>query len=85
MAKIFAKNKKYNGAVAGVQFINGVGETSDSYLMNYFTEKGYQLVEDKEKDISKMTVPELKELAKSKEIAGYENMKKDELLEALKG
>ena len=36
------------------------------------------------KDLSKMTVAELREMAKAKEIKGYSTMKKAELLEALK-
>lgn len=38
-----------------------------------------------EKPLLKMTVPELKEIAKEKGIEGYDNMKKEELLVALKG
>ncbi len=37
-----------------------------------------------EKDLSKMTVAELKEMAKAKKIEGYTSMKKAELLDALK-
>ena len=38
----------------------------------------------KEVDLSKLTVAELREMAKSKEVKGYSTMKKGELLEALK-
>ena len=41
-------------------------------------------VKEKATDLSGMTVSELRELAKSKEIKGYSTMKKAELLEALK-
>ena len=37
-----------------------------------------------EKDLTKMTVAELKEMAKAKNIEGYTSMKKAELLDALK-
>ena len=40
--------------------------------------------EEKAQDISKLTVAELRELAKEKEIKGYSTMKKAELLDALK-
>ena len=38
----------------------------------------------KSEDLSKLTVAELKKMAKDKEISGYSTMKKDELLKALK-
>ena len=41
--------------------------------------------EDVESDISKMTVAELRNLAKEKNIEGYSTMKKAELLDVLKG
>lgn len=47
MTKILAQNKQYNGISASIQFINGVGETSNPYLINWFKQKGYEIVEDK--------------------------------------
>ena len=48
--------------------------------------KKVEKVEKKEeaKDLTKLTVAELRDLAKSKEVKGYSTMKKAELLDALK-
>jgi len=48
------------------------------------TTKKETVKEDTKEDISSMTVAELRELAKSKDIKGASTMKKAELLEALK-
>jgi len=50
MAKVFAPNKQYNGISAGVTFVNGVGETTDPYLLSWFKDKGYQVEENKESE-----------------------------------
>ncbi len=43
MAKIYAPNKGYAGKSAGVSFINGVGETKDEWLIQWFERKGYRV------------------------------------------
>lgn len=48
MAKIIAPNKEYTGISASVQFINGVGECTNPYLLNWFKSKGYIVEEVKD-------------------------------------
>ncbi len=48
------------------------------------TKKASEKTESKSTDLSKMTVAELREMAKEKDIKGYSTMKKAELLDALK-
>lgn len=50
MPKIYAPNKQYTGISASVTFVNGVGETSDPHLIQWFREHGYTVVEDEEKE-----------------------------------
>lgn len=45
MAKIYAPNKAYTGVSAGVPFINGVGETEEPRILDWFRDHGYK-VED---------------------------------------
>lgn len=47
MAKIYCRNKQYNGISAGVNFVNGVGVTDDPYLVSWFMENGYTVEEKK--------------------------------------
>ena len=46
MAKIIAPNKDYNEESATVSFVNGVGETSDPWLISWFKSNGYEVQED---------------------------------------
>lgn len=34
-------NSSFNGIIAGVAFKNGVGETDDPRILNYFRSRGY--------------------------------------------
>lgn len=89
MAKIYAPNKRYTGVSAGVSFLNGVGETEDKWLINWFKSKGY-IIEEQEQDedeinLEELTVDELRQIAKDRKVEGYSKMKKEELIEALEG
>lgn len=43
--KVYAPNKQYTGTSASVPFCNGVGETTDPRLLQWFKGHGYE-VED---------------------------------------
>ena len=43
MAKILAPNKEYTGLSASVFFVNGVGETDNQQLIEWFKERGYKI------------------------------------------
>lgn len=47
--KIKSPNKDYTGVSASVPFCNGVGETEDPYLIQWFKEHGYEVEETLEK------------------------------------
>ena len=47
--KIKSPNKDYTGVSASVPFCNGVGETEDPHLIQWFKEHGYQVEETPEK------------------------------------
>lgn len=48
MAQIIAPNKDYTGESASVTFAKGVGETSDAYLIEWFKEHEYTVIEEAE-------------------------------------
>jgi hypothetical protein len=50
MAKILCPNKEYSGVSASVTFVNGVGETDNPQLIDWFKSHGYTVEENAEKD-----------------------------------
>ena len=44
--KIYAPNENYSGSSAGVTFVNGVGETDNLYLIEWFKDHGYKVDEE---------------------------------------
>ena len=41
--KIYSPNKEYTGVSASVPFCNGMGETDDPYLIEWFRKHGYKV------------------------------------------
>ncbi len=48
MAKIYAPNELYSGESASVFFVEGVGETDDPHLIEWFKSKGYAIEDEPE-------------------------------------
>ena len=63
--KIKSPNKDYTGVSAFVPFCNGVGETEDPYLIQWFKDHGYEVEETPEK-ASKEAVEKEERPAKEK-------------------
>ena len=53
MAKVYAPLKEYNGISASVTFVNGVGETDNENLLEWFEERGYTVEREKPKRAKK--------------------------------
>lgn len=62
--KVHAPNKNYTGVSASVAFCNGVGETGDPYLLEWFKSHGYELEEPPKEETEED--PEKKKAASKK-------------------
>lgn len=74
MAKIVCPNEQYSGISASVAFTNGIGETDDRHLIDWFKSNGYEVEEPEESKepektgFEEMTVEELQAYAEEKGI-----------------
>lgn len=68
MAQIIAPNKDYTGESASVTFIKGVGETSDAYLIEWFKEHGYTVIDDEAAEVQPEVQPVASEEAPAADV-----------------
>lgn len=88
MVTILSPNKQYNGVSAGVQFRDGTAQTDNERAIEWFREKGYEVIEEQsshdeslsEADLKKKSVEKLKEICEEKGITIPEGAKKDEII-----
>lgn len=72
MAQIIAPNKDYNGESASVTFVRGVGETSDAYLIEWFKEHGYTVIDDEAATVQLEVPPVAPEEASATDVEAEE-------------
>lgn len=72
MAQIIAPNKDYNGESASVTFVKGVGETSDAYLIEWFKEHGYTVIDDEATEVQPEVQPVAPEEAPATDVEAEE-------------
>lgn len=98
MAKILAPNKSYTGISASVAFCNGEGYTKNPYLIEWFKNHGYKVVEEESNGLDKkeetstddasylkeMTLDELKLYAEEKGIDIGNATSRDGILKKIK-
>ncbi len=86
MAKIYTKNKNYSGYTASVKFNQGVGETNDPYLIEWFRAAGFEVVFTEQVegvDLAKMKKDELIALAEEKGLEVNQKMTKDQIIDLI--
>lgn len=93
--KIYAPVKDFNGLRNNVRFVDGVGETEDIGLVNWFKSRGYKVEKSVEKSVEKcdehdfdsMTPNELRDWMKENGLGSkIKNIRnKEKLLEIIRG
>lgn len=67
MAIIKAPNKQYSGVSASLSFVNGQAETDDRWLIGWFKNRGYEVIDDQEKKRTKKRTEQDQENAEKDE------------------
>lgn len=57
--KTYSPNKEYTGVSASVPFCNGVGETNDPHLIQWFKDHGYKVEESEAAPIEETLAAEI--------------------------
>ena len=81
--KIYAPVKDFNGLRNNVRFVDGVGETEDIGLVNWFKSRGYKVEKSVEKSVEKCEKPIEKSVEKCDE-HDFDSMTPNELRDWMK-
>ncbi|WP_199425762.1 hypothetical protein [Thermaerobacillus caldiproteolyticus] len=86
MAIIKAPNKNYTGVSASLAFVNGQAETEDKWLIQWFKERGYEVIEEEQEqtNLDDLKVEQIKAKLDELGIEYKSSENKDKLLEKLK-
>lgn len=79
--KIYAPVKDANGVYASVRFVNGVGETDNPRLIEWFRQHGYKVPLEDEPNDQIVGVNEKVEEVDEPEVMGYGDKQLDEEVE----
>ncbi|MGE5627823.1 MAG: Rho termination factor N-terminal domain-containing protein [Solirubrobacterales bacterium] len=84
----FKDDKKYSGDYGPVIFTEGIAKVENEWLASWFEGRGFEVSKVEQgyvvNDINTMTVEQLKAIAEEKGIEGFDKLKKDELIQAIK-
>lgn len=92
MSKIIAPNSQFSGLRAGIHFINGQGETDNEYLIGWFLENGYQVIDseaneeanESEDELDSLSKEQLQDIAKELNLDFNSKTNKADLIEMIK-
>lgn len=74
MAKIICPNAEFTGVSASVEFVNGVGETENEHLIEWFKDRGYIVEDDKTGDPEQPAT----DITEDKAVEAVENIAKED-------